>query len=108
MKRFGCLFRKRHLILNSLMLLYSFVIFLSLLALADIGQETLPPLKDGLSPQTLDEVWAGYDPTVEPLEVEVYKAWEEKGIVLRAVRYCIGTYSINLKTLPMILPSLLE
>ena len=54
--------------------------------------ESLPPLEDGKSPQTLDEVWAGYDPTAEPIEAEICKEWEEDGTVLRAVRYCIGTF----------------
>jgi len=54
--------------------------------------ETLPPLKDGKSPQTLDEVWAGVDPNTEPLESEICKEWEEDGVILRAVRYCVGTF----------------
>ena len=57
-----------------------------------MAQESLPPLEQGLSPQTIDAVWAGYGPTVEDLQVEVYKAWEEDGVQLRAVRYCIGTF----------------
>lgn len=54
--------------------------------------DSLPPLKNGKSPQTLDEVWAGYDPTVEPIEAEVCKEWHEDKTVLRAVRYRIGTF----------------
>lgn len=57
-----------------------------------VQAESLPPLKDGKSPQTLDEVWSSYDPTVEPIEAEVFKEWEEDGTVVRAVRYCIGTF----------------
>lgn len=57
-----------------------------------VSAESLPPLIDGKSPQTVDEAWAGYDPTVEPLEIEICKQWEEEGVVLRAVRYCIGTF----------------
>ena len=58
----------------------------------DVRAESLPPLKNGKSPQTLDEVWAGYDPTVEPIDAEICKEWEEDGTVIRAVRYCIGTF----------------
>ena len=54
--------------------------------------ESLQPLKNGEAPQTVDEAWAGYDPTVEPIEAEVIKEWKEDGVVLRAVRYCIGTF----------------
>ncbi|SMP38856.1 Acetyl xylan esterase (AXE1) [Neorhodopirellula lusitana] len=57
-----------------------------------LNAESLPPLKGEKSPQTLDEVWAGYDPTIEPIETETLKEWEEDGTVVRAVRYCIGTF----------------
>ena len=55
-------------------------------------QETLPPLKDGKAPQTFEELWARYDPRVEPLEIETLKEWEEDGVVLRVVRYRIGIF----------------
>ena len=56
------------------------------------GQETLPPLKDGIAPQTFEELWAGYDPRAEPLEIETLKEWEEDGVLLRVVRYRIGAF----------------
>ncbi len=56
------------------------------------SQETLPPLKDGIAPQTFDALWAGYDPRAEPLDVEILKAWEQDGVVLRIVRYRIGSF----------------
>ncbi|MDF1853137.1 MAG: NPCBM/NEW2 domain-containing protein [Verrucomicrobiales bacterium] len=58
-----------------------------------IGQaESLPPLKDGKSPQTVEEAWAGFDPKAEPLDIEIIKEWEEDGVVIRAVRYRIGIF----------------
>jgi hypothetical protein len=57
-----------------------------------LGNETLPPLQDGKAPQTVTELWAGYDPRQEPLEIEVLKEWEEDGVVLRVVRYRIGVF----------------
>ncbi|MGJ8643787.1 MAG: NPCBM/NEW2 domain-containing protein [Luteolibacter sp.] len=57
-----------------------------------VSAETLPPLKDGASPQTVDEAWGDYDPMAEPLDVEVHKEWVEEGTVLRAVRYRIGIF----------------
>lgn len=54
--------------------------------------ETLPPLKDGLAPSNFDEMWSGFDPRAEPLEVEVLKEWEEDGVVLRVVRFRIGVF----------------
>ena len=53
---------------------------------------SLPPLKGGIAPQTFAELWAGYDPRTEPLDVEILKEWEEDGVVIRVVRYCIGTF----------------
>ena len=52
-----------------------------------MGQETLPALKDGVVPKTYEELWAGYDPRKEPLDVEVLKEWEEDGVVLKVLRY---------------------
>ncbi|MCD6394327.1 MAG: acetylxylan esterase [Planctomycetes bacterium] len=54
--------------------------------------ESLPPLKNGIAPQTFEEMWAGYDPRAEPLESETLKEWEEDGVVLRIVRYRIGIF----------------
>jgi len=54
--------------------------------------ESLPPLKNGIAPQTFEDMWAGYDPRAEPLESETLKEWEEDGVVLRIVRYRIGIF----------------
>ncbi len=56
------------------------------------AEETLPPLKDGKAPQSYEEMWAGFDPCKEPLDIEVLKEWEEDGVVLRIVRYRIGIF----------------
>jgi cephalosporin-C deacetylase-like acetyl esterase len=54
--------------------------------------ETLPPLKDGRAPQTFEELWAGFDPRRESLDVETLKTWEEDGVTLRVIRYRIGIF----------------
>jgi len=54
--------------------------------------ETLPALKDGQPPRNFEQMWAGFDPQAEPLEVEVLKEWEEDGVVLRIVRFRIGIF----------------
>ena len=64
----------------------------SLMLAACIAQDSLPPLKDGKAPQTLDALWAGYDPKKEPLETEVLKEWEEDGVVCRLIRYQVGVF----------------
>ena len=35
------------------------------------ADETLPPLKNGKAPETFEELWAGFDPRKESLDVEV-------------------------------------
>lgn len=59
---------------------------------SSLAQETLTPLKEGAAPQTFEELWAGFDPRTEPLEIETLKAWEEDGVVLHVVRYRIGIF----------------
>jgi len=56
------------------------------------GTETLPPIKDGKAPQSQEEMWFGFDPRAEPLEVEVLKEWEEDGVVLKVLRYRLGVF----------------
>ncbi|NNE91320.1 MAG: hypothetical protein HKN23_06705 [Verrucomicrobiales bacterium] len=43
-------------------------------------------------PQTFAETWADYDPRAEPLEVEVIREVTDEKIVLRTVRYVVGTF----------------
>lgn len=57
-----------------------------------IVAETLPPLVDGKAPQTYEEAWRGFDPRAEPLDVEVLKEWEQDGVVMKVLRYRIGTF----------------
>ena len=59
---------------------------------AAMGDETLPPLVDSRAPRTFEQMWAGFDPRAEPMEVETLKGWEEDGVVLRVVRYRIGVF----------------
>ena len=59
------------------------------------AQETLPPLKDGKTPQTFEEMWDGFDPKREALEIEILKEWEEDGVVLKVVRYRVGIFKGN-------------
>ena len=54
--------------------------------------ETLPPLADGKSPQDFQQMWNGFDPQAEPLEVEVLHQWEEDDVVLKVLRYRVGVF----------------
>jgi hypothetical protein len=56
------------------------------------AEDTLPALKDGFVPSTVEEAWLGFDPRKEPLDVEVIKEWEEEGVVIKILRYRIGIF----------------
>ena len=55
-------------------------------------EETLPPLHEGRAPESVDDIWEGFDPRKEPLETEILKEWEDDGVVCRIVRYRIGVF----------------
>lgn len=63
-----------------------------LISISGFSAESLPPLKGGNVPQTVTELWAGYDSTKEPLEVKVVREWQDKGITYRHITYTIGTF----------------
>lgn len=44
------------------------------------------------APQSVAELWADFDPRKEPLETEVIREWKTNGMVLRAVRFRVGTF----------------
>lgn len=67
-------------------------IILIVLSTTSFARETLPPLQRGKAPQTHAELWAGFDPRAESLDVEVLKEWEEEGVVLQVLRYRIGIF----------------
>ncbi|WP_339887290.1 MULTISPECIES: dienelactone hydrolase family protein [Rhodopirellula] len=54
--------------------------------------ETLPSLVDGRAPENFEEMWRGFDPTSEPLNVEVVREWEEDGVDLKIVRFRMGVF----------------
>jgi len=72
--------------------------FLTVLALCAttavplFGADTLPPLNDGKVPQSLEELWDGYDPTQEPLEVEIVHQWQRGDATVQMLVYTIGTF----------------
>jgi dihydroflavonol-4-reductase len=71
------------------------LVALTLAVIADLalGADTLPPLEEGGVPQNLDELWAGYDPAQEPLEVEVVREWQRGDATVRMLVYT-GTETI--------------
>ena len=57
-----------------------------------VTAETLPPLKDGNAPETFEELWSGFDPRREPLDVEILHEWEQDGVVMKVLRYRVGIF----------------
>ena len=43
-------------------------------------------------PQSVQELWADFDPRQDPLETEVIREWREDGGVFRHVRFLVGTF----------------
>jgi hypothetical protein len=43
-------------------------------------------------PQSVVELWAGYDPRLDPLETEVIREWKENGGIYRHVRFLVGNF----------------
>ena len=54
--------------------------------------ETLSPLTKGYVPQTCEELWIGFDPTKEPLDIEILHKWEEDNVICKIVRFRIGVF----------------
>ncbi|MCP4849187.1 MAG: hypothetical protein GY899_14695 [Verrucomicrobiaceae bacterium] len=44
------------------------------------------------APKTVEETWALFDPRADPLETELIREWSEGEIVLRYLRYVVGTF----------------
>jgi hypothetical protein len=78
----------RHFILVTII----FSLYFGLFSSAQTFNDTFLPLKNGIAPQTVDELWKDFDPRKEPLDVEVLKEWEEDGVSMQVVRYRIGIF----------------
>ena len=64
----------------------------SLLAVTLSAGESFPPLAGGPPPQTFDELWQGYDPAAESLDVQVVHEWQADGITTQLLTYHVGTF----------------
>jgi cephalosporin-C deacetylase-like acetyl esterase len=68
------------------------LLLLAFCGLPLLAKDSLAPMVGGKVPQDVASLWAGYDPKVEPLEIEVVREWEQDGLVVRSLRYGIGTF----------------
>ena len=56
------------------------------------AEDTLAPLKDGRAPQSVEALWADFDPRVEPLDIEILKQWKEDDVIMQVLRYRVGVF----------------
>ena len=63
----------------------------SLLACASLIPAQAPSAAESI-PQSVQELWADFDPRKEPIGTEVIREWKEDGMILRHVRYFIGSF----------------
>ena len=74
-----------------------------------VAQNSLPSLEPGKVAQTVEELWAGYDPRIEPLDVEMIREWdevyEEKQIKVQMLTFTVGTLKIRQAEFPPTMPT---
>ena len=70
----------------------SFALALIVLAATAVAADSFPPLAGGPPPQTFAELWQGYDPAAEPLDLQVVHEWQADGITTQLLTYTLGTF----------------
>ena len=67
-----------------------------MLGICAIAKNSLAPLEAEKIAQTVEELWAGYDPRAEPLDVEIIREWDEvyegKQITVKMLTFTVGTF----------------
>ena len=84
--------------MKPLSLLFVLSIVLSSFASVCAG-DTVPALAGGKAPANFAEMWAGFDPRDEPLEIQTLLEWEQDDVVMRVVRFRIGVFKGKKATL---------
>ncbi len=58
-----------------------------------VQADTFVPYETGQSvPDSVETLWAEYDPRAEPLEVELLHEFEQDGVVMQVLRYRVGVF----------------
>ncbi len=72
------------------------VALLCMLGTVVCADDSLTTVIDGKVPQSVDELWAGYDPRVDPLDVKVIHEWNEiyqgKAVTVQMLTFTVGTF----------------
>lgn len=76
--------------------LLSLPLIILMLGLSMPAKNSLPPLDAGKVAKAVEELWAGYDPRAEPLDVKIIREWdevyEEKQIKVQMLTFTVGTF----------------
>lgn len=71
-------------------------LLLSMLSTSVCAKDSLPPVVEGKVAQSVEELWAGYDPRAEALDVQVIHEWDEtyqgKALKVRMLTFSVGTF----------------
>tara|TARA_B110000003_G_scaffold272879_1_gene309598 strand:+ start:13393 stop:15387 length:1995 start_codon:yes stop_codon:yes gene_type:complete len=74
----------------------SLSLLLSTLGHALLSKNSLYPLEKGKVAHSVSELWMGYDPRVEPLDIKVTREWDEsyegKKIRIQMLTFTVGTF----------------
>jgi hypothetical protein len=74
----------------------SLTLIFTTLSHALLSKNSLSPLQAGKFAQNVQELWAGYDPRTEPLNVKVIRDWDEvyegKQIKVQMLTFTVGTF----------------
>src|SRR6056300_730130 len=74
----------------------SLTLLFTTLSHALLSKNSLSPLQAGKFAQNVQELWAGYDPRTEPLNVKVIRDWDEvyegKQIKVQMLTFTVGTF----------------
>lgn len=68
------------------------VYLLAIVVVAAPGADSLPPLTRDRLPGTVPELYAGFDPDQEPLDMRLVKEYEREGVVIRMLTYTVGMF----------------
>lgn len=67
-----------------------------MLSMVADAKDSLPPLVEGRVPQGVDELWAGYDPRAEALDIKIIHEWDEiyqgRPLKVRMLSFTVGTF----------------
>ncbi|MEJ6523212.1 MAG: acetylxylan esterase, partial [Opitutales bacterium] len=74
----------------------SLSLLLSTLGHALLSKNSLSPLEKGKVAHSVSELWMGYDPRIEPLDIKVTREWDEsyegKKIGIQMLTFTVGTF----------------